>query len=97
MDIVIIFSVLVSGIIIGRLLLSKKNNKYLPKIIIMIIWALLFFLGIEVGSNKELVSSLGTLGITALIITVLGLIGSIFFSWILWKLITSKNENKAEK
>lgn len=79
----IIFSVLIGGILLGYLL-RKKNIKFISKIITIIIWALLFFLGMEVGSNPDVISNLGSLGLTSLIIAIASLLGSLLFSWLLW-------------
>ena len=42
-----------------------------------LIWLLLFMLGIEVGSNDQIISALPTLGVEAL--------GSCALAWALWK------------
>ena len=66
-----IFAVIAGGIILGRLL-SNRNFNFLPRLITCIIWTLLFLLGLEVGSNPEVIRGMGTLGLTAFLI---------FLSW----------------
>lgn len=79
----IVFGVLIGGIILGYFL-RKFNLKFLPKLIMIIICLLLFILGIEVGSNPEVVRNLGTLGVRAFLITLSALAGSILCGYLLW-------------
>ena len=58
------------------------------------IWLLLFLLGIEVGSNPHIVKGIQTLGLEALLLTVGGAIGTIIFSWLLWKYVSRKEASK---
>ena len=50
-----------------------------------LIWLLLFLLGIEVGSNQQIIASLPTLGVEALVLSVLATLGSCGMAWVLWK------------
>ena len=50
-----------------------------------LIWLLLFLLGIEVGSNQQIIASLPTLGVEALVLSVLATLGSCVMAWVLWK------------
>ena len=47
-----------------------------------LIWLLLFMLGLEVGSNRELIAALPTLGVEA---SVSAKLGSCVLAWALWK------------
>ena len=91
-----IFSVLIGGILLGYLLREKKL-KFLPRLITTIIWVLLFFLGLEIGSDPDVISNFSSLGVTALTISVLSVIGSIMASWILWKFIKRKEDSTNER
>ena len=57
-----------------------------------LIWLLLFLLGIEVGSNEQIIKSLPTLGVEALVLSVCGTLGSCALAWGLWKM--AKQEKK---
>lgn len=92
----IIFAILVSGILLGRLL-RNKNMKFLPKVITVIIWTLLFSLGVGVGSNPEVMSNLGSLGVLALLIAIFAVAGSIFTTWLLWVYIKKYNRGKEDE
>ena len=82
----IILVLLAAGIFFGRMI---RNNTYGLKLIDRIttasIYLLLFLMGISIGSNKEIVSNLSKLGITALIITAFSLAGSILLSILVYR------------
>ena len=50
-----------------------------------LIWLLLFMLGLEVGSNRELIAALPTLGVEAMVLSVSATLGSCVLAWALWK------------
>ena len=79
----IIVSIMLCGIGLGYLL-RRRNTGVVSKIITVLIWALLFLLGIEVGSNPKIIGGLQTLGLEALLLTIGGSIGSILAAWALW-------------
>lgn len=83
----VIFASLIAGILLGRYLLRGRNVSLLPKIIVFIVWLLLFSLGLEVGSDDVIMGNLGALGIKALLVAVAALAGSVLMSWGLWHLI----------
>ena len=82
----VIFAVIIGGIATGRLLIGRRLA-FVPRLITVIIWALLFLLGVEVGSDPAVVGSLATLGGAALAIFALSVAGSIFAAWLLWRRI----------
>lgn len=84
---VLIFSSLILGIILGRSFLRSKKNDFLPRLITFIIWVLLFSLGLEVGSDSMVMSSLGTLGLSALGMSVASILGGVLMSVLLWRFI----------
>lgn len=76
--------VLLSGITIGALL-RKHPVSILPKIIMVLVWVLLFSIGVEVGSDPRIIGHLHDLGLEALVLTLAGLAGSIGTASALWK------------
>lgn len=67
--------ILFAGFGVGYLI--KGRVKLPTGIITMVsICLLLFALGLEIGSDKELISNLPTMGLTALSVAVLGILGS---------------------
>ena len=82
----IIFAVILGGIITGRLLLGRRLS-FVQPLITVIIWALLFLLGVEVGADPAVVGGLATLGVTAFGIFACSVAGSILAAWALWRRI----------
>jgi uncharacterized membrane protein YbjE (DUF340 family) len=75
------------GVCIGYFL-RGRNAHSLQRVITVLIWALLFLLGIEVGSNETIVRSLATLGAEAVLLSLGGLLGSVWAAWALWKYVS---------
>lgn len=91
----IIIGIMLTGMLLGYLLRSKRLS-WIHKIITLLIWILLFLLGIDVGGNESIIKGLHTLGLEAVIITVAAVIGSTLCAWGLWYLLYSKGkETKA--
>lgn len=73
------------GVGLGYLLRKATWLNYLSKSITYTIWFLLFFFGLQVGSNELVVNSLDTLGLKALVIAIAGCLGSSAAAWLVWK------------
>lgn len=80
------------GILFGYLIRHKNIRGIISGATTALIWLLLFVLGIEVGHNRQVIESLGTLGLEALFIAIISLIGSCVAAWILWKYIAKRRE-----
>ena len=78
------------GIICGYFFRKKDIRNITSRATTLLIWLLLFVLGIEVGSNKEVIENLTTIGIEALLITFFSTLGSCIAAAILWRLIVKK-------
>jgi len=82
-----------SGILVGYLL---RNREWISKPIgIIINWAiylLLFLLGITVGTDEIIMSNLEKIGLSALLLTVGAVTGSVLVSWGTYILFFRKNE-----
>jgi len=85
---------MIVGMICGYLLKEKKKILQISeKMTTAIIFILLFMLGIGVGLNKKVISSIDTIGWQATAITLGSILGSVIFAFITFKLFfTSKNE-----
>jgi uncharacterized membrane protein YbjE (DUF340 family) len=74
------------GIIIGFTIQDKtKIVKAIDPMISMAIYALLFLLGISVGTNEIIISNLDTLGAQALLLTLGGVMGSVVLAFFTYK------------
>lgn len=89
----IIVALMLCGIAVGYLL-RNKNTRFVSHVITALICLLLFLLGIEVGSNPRIVMGMQTLGIEALVLTIGGAVGTILFSWLMWKYVSRKEASK---
>lgn len=87
---------MVVGGIVGFLLRNKKIE-HVPKIVTVLIWILLFILGLEVGGNPQVISSLMDIGKEALVITFCAVLGSTIAAWLLWKYVTNKRKKPHEE
>ena len=91
----ILFAVLFGGILTGRLL-RRRPLRALGSVITFIIWLLLFMLGTEVGGNEEVMRSLATLGVQALVLCTGALAGSIACAWLLWRSIGGRRTDTTD-
>lgn len=89
----IVVMIMLCGIAVGYML-RNKNTRIVSRIITVLIWLLLFLLGIEVGSNPRIVMGMQTLGIEALVLTIGGAIGTILCAWLLWIYVSRKEARK---
>lgn len=84
------------GICSGYLLRKKfscscaKVQSAKDKVITILIWLLLFLLGVEVGGNEQIIKALPTLGVEALLLSVAGTLGCCVLAWALWKIAGGK-------
>ena len=89
-----VIGIMFTGIGIGYLM-RRQSFPWINKVITVLIWLLLFLLGIEVGNNEQIILSLPTLGMEALSIAIACVVGSCIVAWGLWKYINWKKEKKA--
>ena len=75
-----IIGLMLTGMLLGYLL-RKRNLSKIHKVITVLIWVLLFILGIEVGGNEQIIKGLHTIGLEAVILTIGGTLGSVIAAW----------------
>ena len=88
-----IICMMAAGIGVGWLL-RRHNFKIVGILLTILVWALLFFLGIEVGENEQIINSLQNLGLEALVLSLAGTAGSIACAWALWRIIKRREGGK---
>lgn len=88
-----VIGLMLGGILVGYL---TRQHKLIPieRIITTLIWTLLFLLGIEVGGNQQIIESLGTLGLEALVITGASILGSCLAAWALWYILYKRQKKQ---
>ena len=84
-------AIILSGMAVG-FLMRKRQLRIVPNLVTVLIWLLLFFLGVEVGENPQVIGGITTLGIEALWLSLAGLAGTILFSWVLWQWVKGKKK-----
>ena len=89
-----VIGIMLTGMLIGYLIRHKRLPK-IQQIITTLIWALLFLLGIDVGSNPDITQGLHTIGVEAVLISLAAIMGSVLASWLLWYIIYCKKNKKA--
>lgn len=92
----IVITIMFIGIGTGYLL-RHHPLPWIQKFITLLIWLLLFLLGIEVGQNENVIRSLPTLGLEALIIAIVCISGSCICAQILWKRVSQRKKECNER
>ena len=88
-----VIGLMLCGILVGYLA-RKRELSGISRLITSLIWMLLFLLGVEVGSNQQIIESLGTLGLEALSITFAAIFGSCLAAWALWYFLYKRKEEQ---
>ena len=86
-----IISLMLAGIAAG-FLLRRHRLGAVRRLVTVLIWLLLFLLGVEVGGNEHIIRSLHTLGLEALFIAVGTTLGSVLAAWGLWKAVSDRRK-----
>ena len=89
-----IIGLMLTGMLLGYLL-RKRDLKKIHPIITLLIWLLLFILGIEVGSNEEIIRGLHTIGYEAVVLTLGGTLVSVIAAWALWRALYKRKGGRA--
>ena len=84
-----IVAIMLSGMAVG-FLLRKQQLRVVPHAVTVLIWLLLFFLGVEVGENPQVINGISSLGLEALWLSLTGIVGTVLFSWALWRWVNKK-------
>lgn len=77
------------GMMLGYTI-RKKSTEWLSRLVMVLVWVLLFLMGIEVGGNERIMQALPTLGVEALVVSGLAILGSCVAAWLLWKYINRR-------
>ena len=89
-----IIGLMLTGMLLGYLL-RKRNLSGIHKVITVLIWLLLFILGIEVGGNEQIIKGLHTIGLEAVILTIGGNLGRVIAAWALWRALYKRKGGRA--
>ena len=89
-----IISLLLAGIVIGHFLSDRKLPAHIERSTSLTALALLFVLGLSVGSNRLIMENIGRFGWQAALLAMLGLGGSILAARIVFQLFYHPKEEK---
>ena len=81
-----VIACMAAGMVLGRFLRIKG----LQKPIIAVTWLLLLFLGLETGSDREVIGALPSIGLASATLSIGGVAGSCILAWLLWKYMGGK-------
>ena len=82
-----------SGIVIGLFIRNRSDLiKRIDQLVIWSIFILLFLMGMSIGRDPVIMSKLPSLGLTAALISLAGVTGSLFTAWLLWKYLFNKKQ-----
>jgi uncharacterized membrane protein YbjE (DUF340 family) len=88
-----VVAIMLCGMAVG-FLMRNRRLRVAPHAVTVLIWLLLFFLGVEVGENPQVVGGIRKLGLEALWLAFMGIVGTVLFSWALWKWTSGKKGGK---
>ncbi|MDD2284033.1 MAG: LysO family transporter [Methanoculleus sp.] len=89
----VMIGLMLTGVLLGYLL-KKHKLSWIHKVITLLIWLLLFLLGVDVGGNQEIINGLHTLGLEAIVISVGAVLGSVVAAWVLWYRLYKKRKKE---
>ncbi|MCH5319061.1 MAG: LysO family transporter [Paramuribaculum sp.] len=85
-----IIGLFIAGVLLGRLL---KNIKFLGKLsgyVNVTVAMLILVLGISIGSNENVIGELKRVLFTSVVLSVLGIIGSVCGAWFIGKYLINR-------
>ncbi|MGL5705030.1 MAG: LysO family transporter [Tannerellaceae bacterium] len=88
-----VISCMVIGILTGYALRKRHIAGLVGKMISVAIVGLLFFLGISVGTNKDIMNNLSTIGVNAMLISFAATMGSVLVSWLVYTIWFKNKES----
>ena len=85
-----IIAIMLFGVGLGYFFRNAKFTQKTEKTISLTIIALLFILGLSIGSNEAIMNNLSVYGSQAAVLAVFSLGGSILVSWFVYHLLFKK-------
>lgn len=90
----IILLILFLSVSAGTMLRKYRIVRHIGKTSTWTVWMLIFVFGVSLGSNKEIVSDFGRFGMTAAIVGLMGVAGSVLAAWGLKRVSSIKSGKK---
>lgn len=90
-----IFFFILSGVAVGYLSRNRTQLKHVGSVINIIIIVLLFFLGVAVGANKQIIESFASIGFDAFAIASAATLGSVLCAWFVFHRFFKNNKGQS--
>lgn len=90
-----VFFFILSGAAIGYLTRNRTQLRHVGSTINIIIILLLFFLGVAVGGNKQIIEGFATIGMDAFAIAFATTLGSILCAWFVYTRFFKNNKDQS--
>ncbi len=87
--------IMLCGVLAGRIV-GVKCRPMVSRMVTVLIWALLFMLGVEVGTDPRITGNVLTLGLDAFVVAACCLAGSVLLSWVMWRMLRGGKTKEAE-
>lgn len=84
-----------AGICAGFIWRRIKAFSHVGKAISLTVFVMLFFLGVEIGSDEHVLENLSTLGLQALILALSGIAGSVVFAAVLYRILFRNRKERS--
>ena len=91
-DMIYLILTLAAGVAAGFLCRNFKLLKHTGKAIFVTICVMLFFMGVMLGMDEDLLESLSVIGLQAMLLALAGAAGSILFASLLYKSLFREKE-----
>lgn len=89
--------IMLCGLVLGRVTRHIDLFGHFGKLVFPSILLLLFLLGTGIGGNSKIMEALPKLGLSALMLTIAGMAGSIFCTWLITPFILKKTGRRQIK
>lgn len=86
--------ILFSSILIGFVLRRRRIPLLPASTVSIVIWVLLFLLGVSVGSNRNIISNLSVYGLQAVVTGSLATLGSVIAALVLYKITSRRHKDE---
>lgn len=90
-----VFFFILSGVAIGYLTRNRTQLRHVGSTINIIIILLLFFLGVAVGVNKQIIEGFATIGMDAFAIAFATTLGSVLCAWFVYTRFFKNNRDQS--
>lgn len=80
---------MLGGVLTGYCI-RKGKTQWIPGLITLAVWILLFLLGIAVGHNEEILGHLDTIGWQALLLSLGAVLGSVLLASVVYRYFFKK-------